>query len=65
MLSIKQEAVNNNFKVIGLTRLRIKFESTASKAEDLSTRPSELLKTFKYSSFQASYLETFDDMVLA
>ena len=33
-----------NFKVIGLTRLGIKPESTASEADALTTRPSELLK---------------------
>ena len=38
-----REAVNSNFKVIGLTRLGIKPESTAHEADALTTRPSELL----------------------
>ena len=37
------EAVNTNFKVIGLTRLGIKTQSTALEADALTTRPSELL----------------------
>ena len=37
------EAVNSNFKVIGLTRLGIKTQSTALEADALTTRPSELL----------------------
>ena len=36
--------VNTNFKVIGLTRLGIKPQSTASETDALTTRPSELLK---------------------
>ena len=43
MLSVKREAVNTNFKVIGQTRLGIKPESTALEADDLTTRPSDLL----------------------
>ena len=31
------KAVNTNFKVIGLTRLGIKYESTAPEADDLIT----------------------------
>ena len=34
--------MNTNFKVIGLTRLRIKPKSTASEADALTTRTSEL-----------------------
>ena len=34
--------MNINFKVIGLTRLGIKPESTAPEADALTTRPSEL-----------------------
>ena len=41
MLSVKQEAVNTNFKVIGLTRLGIEPESTAPEADALTTRLSE------------------------
>ena len=37
------EAVNSNFKVIGLTRLGIKTQSTALEADALTTRPSDLL----------------------
>ena len=37
------EALNTNFKVIGLTRLGIKPESTAPEVDALSTRSSELL----------------------
>ena len=37
------EAVNTNYKVIGLTRLGIKTQSTALEADALTTRPSELL----------------------
>ena len=36
------EAVNTNFKVIGLTRLGIKPESAAPEANALTTRPFEL-----------------------
>ena len=42
MLSVKQETVNTNFKVIGLTRLGIKPKSTAPEADALTTRTSEL-----------------------
>ena len=34
--------MNNNFKVIGLTRLGIKSEYTASAADALITRPSDM-----------------------
>ena len=34
--------MNTNFKVIGLTRLRIKRESTAPETDALSTRSSQL-----------------------
>ena len=34
--------MNTNFKVIGLTRIGIKSESTAPEADALITRPSEL-----------------------
>ena len=37
------EAVNSNFKVIGLTRLGIKTLSTAPEADARTTRPSEPL----------------------
>ena len=37
------EAVNTNFKVIGLTRLGIKTQSTALEADTFTTRLSELL----------------------
>ena len=36
--------MNTNFKVIGLTRLGIKSKSTASEADALFTRPSDLLE---------------------
>ena len=39
-----REAVNTNFKVIGLTRLGIKPMSTAAEAYALTTRPSDLFK---------------------
>ena len=39
------EAVNTNFKVIGLTQLKTKPESTAAEADTLTTRPSKLLKS--------------------
>ena len=42
MLSVNQEAVNTFFKVIGLTRIGIKPESTAPEADAPTTRPSEL-----------------------
>ena len=48
MLSVKQEDVNTNFKVIGLTRLGIKPESTGPEADAFTTRPSELLCTGYY-----------------
>ena len=44
MLSVEQEAVNTNFKVISLTQLGIKPESTAPKEDALTTQPSELSK---------------------
>ena len=34
--------MNTNFKVIGLTRLGIKPESTAQETDALTTRPSEV-----------------------
>ena len=37
------EAVNAKFKVIGLTQLGIKAESTATEADVLTTWPCELL----------------------
>ena len=43
MQSVKQEAANTNFKVIGLTRPRIKPESTASDADAFTARPCELV----------------------
>ena len=46
MLNAKRqagEAVNTNFKIIGLTRLGIKTQSTALEADALTTWPSELL----------------------
>ena len=36
--------MNANFKVIGLTGLRIKLKSTATEADALTTRPSELFR---------------------
>ena len=45
MLSVKQEAMNTNFKVNGVTRLGIKPKSTAPEANSLTTRPSELFNT--------------------
>ena len=36
--------MNNNFKVIGLNRLGNKPNSAALEADDLTTRPSELIK---------------------
>ena len=38
--------MNTNYKVVGLTRLAIKPESTAQEADALTTRPSELLMFF-------------------
>ena len=38
--------MKTHFKVIRLTRLEIKFKSTAPKADALSTRLSELLRSF-------------------
>ena len=35
--------MNTNFKVVGLTRLGIKTQSIAPKADTLTTRPSEQL----------------------
>ena len=43
------EAVNTNFKVIGLTRLGIKLKYTAAEADALPTQSSELLN-YCYSS---------------
>ena len=39
-----RETVNTKFKVIGLTRLGIKPESTAPEVDAPTTRPSKLLK---------------------
>ena len=46
MLSVKQEAVIINFKVISLTRLEIKPESTAHETEALTTRLSSLFNWY-------------------
>ena len=43
--------MNTNFKVIGLTRLRIKPKSTAHKADPFTTRPSELV-------YHSSHIQT-------
>ena len=40
--------MNTNFKVIGLTRLGMKLESTAPETDALTTRPSELLKEYMH-----------------
>ena len=39
--------MNTNYKVIGLTRLETKLESTAPEANTFTTRPSELLFTVR------------------
>ena len=39
-LASNREAVNNNVKVIGFTRLEIQSESIAPEADALATRPS-------------------------
>ena len=41
------EVVNTNFKVIGLTRLRIKPKSTVPEADALTARPSKLLNSIR------------------
>ena len=43
MLSVKQGTANANFKVVSLTRLGIKPESTSPEVDAHTTRPSELL----------------------
>ena len=43
--------MNTNFKVIGLTLLEIKLESTAPEADAFITRPSELLYQGRVRSF--------------
>ena len=48
MLTSSREAVNTNFKVIGLKRLGIVTDFTASKADALTTRPYELAAQLKY-----------------
>ena len=48
------EAVNTNFKVIGLTRLRMKPESTAPETDALTTRPSD--RNFIFSDTELSNL---------
>ena len=40
--------MNTNFKVIRLTRLRIKLKSTALEADTLTTQPSELFIPYHY-----------------
>ena len=40
--------MNTNFKVIGLTRLGIKPKFTATEADALTTRPSNLFKSAKW-----------------
>ena len=49
MLNVKQEAVNTNFQVIGLTQLGIKPKSTAPKVNALTTPPSELFSKPRFS----------------
>ena len=46
-----REAVNTNFKVIGLTRLGIKSKSTAPEVDALTPGPSELLSRIKWADF--------------
>ena len=60
MLSIKREAANTNFKVIGLTRLAIKPKSTALEADALTTRPSELSKFAVTENNKEMYIDTFE-----
>ena len=59
MLKVKQEAVNTNFKVIALTQLAIKPESTAPCADALTTRPSEQI------SFNSKWGQILNFLVLA
>ena len=56
--------MNTNFKVIGLTRLGIKPKSTASKADALSSRPSELLLAVALSFQKSSVLFFGYDLLL-
>ena len=51
--------MNTNFKVIGLTPLGIKPKSTASEADALTTRPSELLEMLLSTTVLAYFI--FDD----
>ena len=51
MLSVKQEAENINFKVIGLTRLGIKPESTVLEADTFTSRPYGRLNFYSSASF--------------
>ena len=44
---LSREAVNTNFKVIGLARLEIKHKSTAPEADALTTRPSKLQNQYQ------------------
>ena len=70
MRSAKQRAVYTNFKVISLTRLGTKLESTAPEADALTTGPSELLIYVIRCPKIASFLgipkpfEEFDDIAL-
>ena len=63
MLSVKHGRCECRSKVIGLTRLEIKPESTAREGDALSTRPSELLKMKQLCRLQPRYTvdqETFN-----
>ena len=47
--------MNTNFKVIGLTRLRIKLKSTAPEADAFTTQPSKLFNNIKRLNTRADY----------
>ena len=61
MMSVKREAVNINFKMIGLTRLGIKPMSTAPKADSLTTQPSELLFVINPFFNEKVFFNPFDE----
>ena len=55
MRNVKLGRCDTNFKVIGLTRLEIKPDSTATEADALITRPSELFKNNKVKKYLAFF----------
>ena len=55
--------MNTNFKIIGLTQLEIKPESTAPETDAITTQPSELLKVYLISAEMGIYCNNLSTIV--